>query len=288
MNKKYNKTAYTFLLFFKYILQNRIFEIDNTIDYLWNDFSISVCPETILKYIRTLKSNGVVFKRLNNKQYELKKLPVSIDFTEDEKNILFKSTELKDFYIAENLTEFKKLINKLSLFYNNEKTNLYKNLSEYNSAEVLEQYCRDKQRLKITYLKDNQETTLLVEPQELIILNKIIYLKCYNVTNKVNALINISDITDIKQSPVKNKLTYIEQCVTLKFLNKCINNYVLKENEEIINKTKNELLIKSIYYDKELFFRHILRYMDNCVIVEPQKLREEFKNYLHEIYQMYD
>ena len=72
MNKKYNKTAYTFLLFFRYILQNRIFEIDNAVEYLWTDFSISVCPETILKYIRTLKSNGVIFKRLNNKQYELK------------------------------------------------------------------------------------------------------------------------------------------------------------------------------------------------------------------------
>ncbi|MCQ2957877.1 MAG: WYL domain-containing protein [Candidatus Gastranaerophilales bacterium] len=287
MNKKINKTAYTFLLCFKYILEKRIFKIDDIIEYLENNFNIIIFSETVLKYIRTMKKAGIKFSRLNNKTYELKELPFDIDFTDEERNILFKSFEFKDFYIAGNFYDFKELIDKLNVLCKYRQTDFYKIIKAYKVASDLKKYCEDELRLKIHYDNNGQEITDIIEPKELVIISKIIYLKCYNVTQKANALININNIIRLKQTPVKNKNIFIEQFVKLTFTGKLVNTYVLKESEEIIKKTDNELIIKSYYYDKLILFKNILKYMDSCEILEPQNLREEFYNYVKEIILIY-
>ena len=63
---------------------------------------------------------------------------------------------------------------------------------------------------------------------------------------------------------------------------------VQKKGEEIIEKATDFLMIKTSYYDKLSFFKKILRYTSGCEIVSPMPLREAFRAYVQELYQMYD
>lgn len=297
MKIKINKTAYNFFLCLIFIINKKEFTVDEIINYLEEQQNITLFKETILKYIRTMKFLGFKFKRINNKSYLLKQIPLNLFDRKTQNNI----AKYKGFFEKKLLTEIeagnKLLFEKIKLFL---PENLLLKISEnnqskyiptelYENLKKLKIHCLNGLRLKICFL-DNTLTkiTHTIEPDNIHLENEEYYLKGFDVDEKCNILLNLKSIYEIKSTPRKNKYICIKNPVTIKISGKFAHTYNLKNDEKIIKKSDDCLYIESFYYEKHSFFKNILRYMENYEIVSPKELRTEFKTYLENLYQKYD
>lgn len=281
---KINKTSYCFLLVLKYIIEHNVFNIDDVLNYLELECDIFVYKETILKYIRTLRHSGFKLKKINNKIYKLTYSPFAKHIPNDEKIVI---TNLKpnEFLIDENVDKtFEKL--KIIIPEITDHLNFLK--IQDNEIKKFKKYCKEKLRLKITYTKDNALISSLVEPYELVFLDNVWKLKVYDVSNKANIFVDINNVLKVTQTPTKNKYEFKDKSVTLKFLQELSRSYTLKPNEEIIEKEDNAIYVSSTYYDKEFLFNNVLKYLGKCEIIDSQPLREDFIEYVENLYKMYD
>jgi len=296
--KKTNKTIYNFFLVFIFVMQNKIFSINEIIVHLEMNYDIVLQKETILKYIRTMKYLGFSFRRKNNEVYVLEMTPFCIENSKTEDLLLKCFRILKSFTLSGHLLQSDKFIQKLAPFLSLETKNMleieYENLLKLNNesklnVRKLKKYCNDGLQLRVKIKRENSNiSSKIVEPLDLFFLKNICFLKAFDISVKDNVFINIDEIVEIEQTPQRNKYPLIEHPVTLRFLNKLAKSYSLKEGEIITKKSEDELIVKSYYCEKMIFFNNILRYCDSCEIIAPKGLRDEFKNYLDEIYQKYD
>ncbi len=293
-----NQSAYYFFLCLEFVLFKRTFCVDEIITYLENKYNIFLFKETILKYIRTLKTLGFEFERVNNKMYKLKEVPFKITAGINEEKIILEIIEaLRNYHVSNSGYDKYNFLEKLQFFLPKDLKKIFNrrlillNYLEHKNNYMLKnikKYCKDAQRLNITYLKDGKiKQKDLVEPADIFFTKKSIYLKCFDLNQKTNILINFDWILEIVQTPLKNKYLFKKQFVTLKFSSKFAKAYTLKEGEEIIKKGLGELYVRSFYYDKTLFFKNILRYMESCEIVSPENLRKDFQKYVKDLYQIY-
>lgn len=293
MKNKINQTAYNFFLCLLFIIRKREFSIEEILLFLEQEHQILLFSETILKYIRTMKMLGFVFKKNNKTIYQLISIPFKIINDEFDFDILVKSILLsRHYYSKGSRNEKYVLLEKLKLFLPNyAKEKLLQIFGEENNIVSfnIKQYCIDAQRLNITYIKDGtDEVTQLIEPYEIVTISKKVFLRGFNLSEKTNVLLDAIFIKNIVQTPIKNKYKKIPQSAVLSFYGKFANTYSLKENEKIIKKESGSLRVECFYEDKELLFRNIFRYMQNCEIIEPESLRNDFKKYLNDLYQIYD
>jgi len=288
MNKNINKSSYYCLLVLKFILANTIFTLDDILLFLEENHHIFIYNETVLKYIRTLKFVGFKFKKINNKTYQLIELPFKLDLSSNEVDVINKCiTHFKNLSIMKNSVKDIRIFEKISMLIENTVLESKKPVVTDEKLDEFQKFCVEKLRLNIEYRYKNKICYYQVEPDELILFDNIIYLKCYNISDKNNMLLEIENIIQVKQTPVKNKFKYSTNIATLKFSLDIAKSYTIKENEKVIKEDDTGLYIQTVYYDKEMFFKHILRYMDKCEITFPQVLRKEFKEYVEELYQIY-
>ena len=295
MSKSINKTAYNFFLCLDFICKQQVFSIEDIVVYLAENHKIAIYKETILKYLRTMKFLGITLKRMNNKVYSLEKMPISFVNQKTEKLLSKIITLLENYCEVDDFMKGTDLINKLSLFLSEDVKILSAKKSVDNlqlpkiNVQKLEKYCLDKQRLEISFLDKNYgQKKSVLEPIDIIVNKNKLYLKGFDIIQKKCVLINLESVQKIKQTTIKDKHLSYKHPVTIKFLNKFACSYSLKDDEEILKKEMDALYVKSFYYDKKIFFNNILRYMENCEIVAPKGLRQEYKNYLIDLYQKYD
>lgn len=297
MKNKINKTAYIFFLCFIFITKQRSFSIEDIINHLNKNHKITLSKATILKYLRTMKFLGFKFKRSNNKIYILEQAPINLFNKQMQNNI----AKYKIFFEKKLLTEIevenKQLFEKIKIFL---PENLIKKISQnknnkyiapefYENLKNLKKYCKNGLRLKICFLNNSStKITHTIEPDNIHIENDEYYLKGFDVDKKNNVLLNLKSICEITTTPSKNKYVCLKNPVTIKISGKFSHTYNLKNDEKIIKKSDDCIYIESFYYEKTSFFKNILRYMDNCEIISPQGLRNDFKVYLENLYQKYD
>jgi len=61
----------------------------------------------------------------------------------------------------------------------------------------------------------------------------------------------------------------------------------LRENEKIIEQGKDYLVILNKFEDTTQFLRRIMKYQDNCEILYPIEIRNEFINLIDETLKIY-
>lgn len=293
MANRINKSVYNFFLCFEYILKNREFNIDDILFFIANHHHIFLYKETILKYIRTFKELGFEFERLNNKTYKLTRIPFNIFDNKEEIKTAFKCLKILNQYLVVNNLYKKMFFQKTALFSQKDFMKLFESTQKdkdykANKYSLLKEYCSNAQRLEISYLENKKNIKIIVEPINIYLTEKEEFLEVYKIAQNEVGLINFNDILEIIQLPMKNKFSFKKHSAILKFTSKFAKAYSLKEGEEKIKVERNELYVKSFYSDKQMFFKRILRYMENCEIVEPKALREEFLQYLDDLYQIYD
>ncbi|MFA6988814.1 MAG: hypothetical protein WC197_01985 [Candidatus Gastranaerophilaceae bacterium] len=253
------------------------------------------CYECVSKYINTLRHASFIIIRKNRK-YLLQNFPKSISDTNDlletlikiealSKLIYKKEDKNKQFSFIEYIKPFlsKEYGEKLDILIKNE----YDFKISKNKKMILSKFkeiCDESQKFKIKYLNDdNQVVDITCEPYDVIYKKGQIYLNVFNLNDFERKLININFIKNLQRLPLKARLYQQSKNAKLMFMDKLAKSYTLKENEKIIQKNKDFIVISTTYDDKTLFMKSILRYGDLCKIISPNHLKETYIKYLSEM-----
>jgi predicted DNA-binding transcriptional regulator YafY len=247
------------------------------------------CNECVIKYINTLKNAGFTIIRKNRK-YVLKKFPQNITEIDNMFNILIKIEELsKILHTNFSILEFLKPLlsedagEKLDLLIK-EEYDLKLSKTQKMILSKFKEICEASQRLKIEYLDDEgQISKITCEPYDVIHRSGQVYLNIFNLNDFEQKLININFVKNIQHLPTKALLNQHNKNAKLMLTDKLAKSYMLRENEKIIQKNKDFIVISTTYDDKTLFMKRILRYGEFCKIISPNHLKNTYVKYISEM-----
>lgn len=252
---------------------------------LMEHFEIS--SNTFSKYLTIIKKAGFnLVKR--NKKYKINYfknvlklsnlnisllahyLTLSLKFLPNKiTNNLFKITN--DFLSLTNLKTEEELIEKYEFFKNM--------ICENSNKEKIEKFQKcvdDKMFLKIT-TKEKKEQTLY--PVRVLAEEEKIFFIFEDTKTKTLKEILSSEI--IKMLPVERK----KYCASInetifELTGRLAKNYLLKEEERIIEASKDKIVVINSSVDKEKLFKRLIRYDVLCRIVQPAQDVENFKKFI--------
>lgn len=257
--------------------------------------------EVILKYINTLKVFGFRFAK-NKDKYILLNSPESFDFSPKDLIAIHLLEKFSSMFPEErvklNIYQFlqdleKRFSDNTRLLAHNLKRPDFKLESNYNKhakkINEYEKYCLDKQRLKITYLKNNSETSIIVEPNDIKYAEQNIYLSVYNPISAQVQDIPFESIIHVEQLPLKSNFKTLLSSVTFELKDRLAKAYKLHDGEKLLQiKTDGNIVILNQNEDHSILIRRLLRYGENCEVISPKSLREEMKELIKSIINNYN
>ncbi len=244
--------------------------------------------EAFLKYFNTFEVLGLKLKKDKTK-YGFSNAILKINLNEEEKKAL---TELIKFInkfnnkVAEEIIE--KIFLRLEKYVNlnieeilqktkEEENIICNNNVKENLIKTLKDMLYEGQNVSITYRKNNStEETITTELKEIQNINNNTFIVCYNSKLGRSKKICIDSITGLKQEPGRNKGFDYHNSVTFEIYGRLIRAYKLKEHEKAINFDSNRIVISNKKEDKDTLLLRLLKYGENCKIVTPKDLQEEF------------
>ncbi|MEI7473540.1 MAG: hypothetical protein WCK67_02070 [bacterium] len=285
-------------------------DMNKLIHELEKDINIGkyISKEVIIKYIGTLRLADIKIQKptkINDYSYTIEKAITLINLSPSDIKIfatlyfiskklsqkkIIKNTEsllstLLKFLPAEHNEIFKKYLKELSeTKYKHEI--LEKVIPEEltQKIEKLEKFCNEDMRSLVSYLlpNSNKQIELVFEPKYIKYEKTSIYLAGYNFITGEKQLLDIKNIDDIKQLPVKSKYNNILSPIIFKLRGKIAHSYRIYEGEKITEKNgfNSEITVTSYIEDKDLLLKRLLKYGDACEIIYPAYIREEVKNIL--------
>lgn len=256
--------------------------------------------EIVTKYLNTLKLLGLKIKKINNK-YTLENTLEKIDFSKEELSLIkflekySKETNHESLHtnVCETLQIIEKSFSKKTTdLLKDEKIKTYK-LKNYNpiqdiNLKAYEKYCREDLKIEIVYkdLSDNTEKKYKVTPLKIKYKKDNPLLVCYDCKENVYREFLIKNITKSIQTPQKNTKDY-PSSVTFKLKGKLAKNYVLKNEEKIIEQDKDYIIVSNTKEDRNILLRRLIRYYDKCEVLYPKEFRNSMIQKLQEIENLY-
>lgn len=271
----------------------KIIENRNNIENIYN-------KETLLKYFNTLELVGLkIRKRKEDSKYSLENLPVEINLTENEIKVLcliegyvrklYQKRLEKTF--DEFLENLERCFSKETTFiYNSIKTNnkMKTDIDFLNNASLIrqfEQYCIESQKLKIEYRNKSDESTeiFIVEPKYIEYEADRVYVLVYNPAIAQNQKLLLDNIKNITQLPQKTGANSTPNTVIFELKGRLAKSYKLKTDEKIINFSPECLIVSNFSEDKDILFKRLLKYGENCTILQPKSAQKEFLELVNKI-----
>lgn len=263
--------------------------------------------EVILKYINTLKVFGFRFIKEKDK-YVILNSPNSFDFDMNDLKAICLIEKFAEFLPEKKVrTEIDKFLQDLEKRFSDNTRVLAHNItkpdfanldfdySRYSSKIIeYENYCLEKQRLKITYKNksvDNSDDSIsvMVEPNEIKYRGKDVYLSVYNPVSAQIQDINLNLILKVEQLPLKSNPTNMLSSVTFQLKNRLAEAYKLHEGEKLLqSKPDGSVIVLSQKEDRGLLLKRLMRYGENCELISPKVLREEMKQIIRSTLNNYD
>ncbi len=248
--------------------------------------------ETLLKYFNTLGLWGIeVAREKKTGNYYLAKMPVEVNLTEKEVRTLC-YIELFVSRLGKNCFEERcyKICSEIQRSFSKESLELYKkikqenltiNLHNFYNRELLahcEKYCIEGQKLKVAYMsRTKRETEIFyVEPKEVVYEGNTVYFMVYNPKTLQNQKLILDNILRIEQLP--------QRAINFSLLNNIVfelkaplsKSYRIKSGEKIIDYGENSITVVNTSEDKDILLNRLLRYGQNCKVIQPQSFKKEF------------
>lgn len=248
--------------------------------------------EVILKYINTLKVFGFRFSKVKGK-YSLLNSPNQFEFSDKELKVVYLIEYLSKIFpegkIHAEINEFLQELEKN--FSNNTRLRAHNfvkpkifdiefDYSKYSKQiEEYERYCIDRQRIKVTYRKQNNtEISVMVEPNEIKYQGHEVYLGVYNQLSAQLQDINLKSIVKVEQLPLKSNSTRMLSSIIFMLKDRLAKSYRLHDGEKLLEiKSDGSILILNQLEDRTLLLRRLMRYGANCEVVSPKTAREDMK-----------
>ena len=243
---------------------------------------------TFYRYIQYIKESGFIIKNKKGfyKIYAFRKKDI-LD-KKDEMifaNILFLAqnylSKQKSSTILETMTntlqnyEEKSYTNIKNLFDELKIQNLKQDIK--NKIEQFQNYINCNKIVEIT-TKNNKN--FLIKPKEIIFEKDEAFVKFFDKKEKTDNIISLNSIKKViimEENIITNNNT-TETIFELN--NKLSKSYILKENERIVDKYPNKLIVANSSNNKKDLFKRLLRYDVYCKILFPKQDVESFKNFV--------
>lgn len=298
MNKpeKKHDTGLRILEVLKILLEKNLSKTELIEKLKENDLVENVySQEAFLKYFNTFELSGLKLNRFQGK-YSLNNALLKINLSKKEQEMLIllinSITKLNNKSEEEIMRNFFLKINKyIDIDLNNELDNIInKETSIQNSnirnniIETLKHLIYEEQKVNITYKKtDNTEETDTFELKEIIEKDNCIYVVCYSPLLGRNRKININSIKSLNQLPQKISGVCYLNSIVFEVYGRLASLYRLKPSEKVIDFSNNHLTISNTEEDKDSLLLRLLKYGENCKIIRPKSLQEEFINLTNDI-----
>ncbi len=244
--------------------------------------------EAFIKYFNTLQLAGLETD-CDKYKYKLKNALIKLDLTAKEQKILSElvdNIELLNNKKSENAV--KSLFLRLDKYTDIEIAEILKekalseNLTDNrntkrNIISALKNYINDNQKVIIRYRKsDTVLKTISTEVRGLYERNGTIYVVCYDAKTARNQKINLNKIVELKHHPEKASESVYLNSVVFELYGRLSKTYKLKPSEVCFEFTNNSMTISNSEEDKDMLLLRLLKYGENCKILRPQYLQEEF------------
>lgn len=251
--------------------------------------------EVFHKYFNTFDMLGLKIKRQGNK-YSLSNSIFKVDLSKKEEkaliNLVKSIKKLNDKSLEEIICKLIYKIDKcvdvdlnavLNKTLEDEKL-LYNNNIKQNDILTLKNMLYEEQSVCIEYRrKSNVIEKIVVELKEIIEKDNKKYVLCYNPSIGRNKRICIDSIISVKQLPKKVSGVCFLNSVVFEVYGRLASLYKLKPSEKVIDFSNNHLTISNTEEDKDTLLLRLLKYGENCKIVRPKSMQEDFINLTNEI-----
>ena len=307
---KFSGSAYRILVLIKK-LANKTYSFDEIVDILTTD---EVAPkyitnDSIQKYLSTIRETGGEVRKVYANgvyKFSLEKFPFSFKLTEKSPHILSTLKKNIQNLHQKQLNEvFERVLNKILKYVETDKkaqiiercSNVTYSPAEYKRynkhtelIKKLEQTCIDNQRVTLIYKSptEDEEIKILLEPKMLKYKKNKIYFIGYNAMSCERQGYLLDFIKEVRQSPQKSKYSNMTTPVTFKLKGRLAKGYRLYEDEKTIEKVnEDEIIVANYQEDRESLIQRILKYGENCEILTPEYLRENYIKILDDIEKNY-
>lgn len=295
-----NLTGVRLLLIFALLLEaprsaeeiNEFFKKNN---YPNHAFSI----DTLRNDLKALRDAGCVISRAdksNDFKYKLTSHPFELDVTLDiAKSIAKIYNRLYPNLSITQLLQFEKLFNTLAL-YSKEDTvaeylkgiSLIKNINKdiLNDLVKAQQSCR---KISFIYKSSTGKIKMDFIVESVEIRSKKLYISgyCFNFKNNSFLLVSkiVSPITFYLQQELISEYT---QTVTYELKNYSFENYCQGEQEKVLMRKSDKILVEYKSDNEFKLLQKILSYGDDCTVVAPLEFRQKVINTLKEMQRLYE
>ena len=294
--EKNHDTGLRILEVLKILLEKNLSKIELIEKLKENDSVENVySQEAFLKYFNTFELSGLKLNRFQGK-YSLNNALLKTNLSKKEQelfilliNSIKKLNNKAEEEIMKNL--FLKIDKYVDLDINNELNNIIKQETHIQSSnirnnviETLKNLIYEGQRVSIIYKKkDNTEETDIFELREIIEKDNCFYVVCYNPILGRNRKINIDSIISLKQLPQKASGVCHLNSIVFEVYGRLAALYKLKPSEKVLDFSNNHLTISNTEEDKDTLLLRLLKYGENCRIIRPKSVQEEFIKLADEI-----
>lgn len=133
---------------------------------------------------------------------------------------------------------------------------------------------KDAKRQVVVYTRKMEEIKIV--PYDYEWKKNKIFLKYFDESNDLKEIL-IDDIVRIDSSKEEFKIIEKKELI-FELYGKLAKSYLLKEDERVVDFTKEKLVIANSSQDKQMLFRRLLRYDILCKVIFPKADVLEFKN----------
>lgn len=245
--------------------------------------SLNIKSSTFYKHLEAIKNAGFEIRR-NNEDYELVKFKKIIKFAKYELGILGYLLLICDVMLGDkSAKKTKEVLLKIIHLSDKEDYLAIQKLYENYKLKVFEDCYSEKISKLDNYLKGNKNIEILTKNNEIYSFeNSSIDWKKENFyitfkdkkRKKSIALENVVKISEQNNNEVIEIIPKNE--IIFEIYGKLMKSYLLRDDERIIDNTKDKLVVASSNPDKLTLFRRLLRYDVLCKIVFPKSDVQQF------------
>ena len=251
----------------------------------------NIMPETYLKYFLTMDCAGLTIEK-KDKKYTLSSFFQKTELSEEELKvfkIICDNFKLGCSYKEKEI--FTEFFGKIMKFLNNnDRVAFSKILNDFqeqntanseiqNSLSDYENYLSSGQKLKIS----SKNKSFICEPKKIEISNGKIYFTVYDIKTMNLKRILIDSINNIEILPLRATGSVMTQSAVFEVYGRLIENYRLRDNEKVENFNETSKTIVATNFDKDELLKRLLKYGENCKIIRPKFLQQEFLSMLNDI-----
>ena len=244
----------------------------------------NVAQSTFYKHLKVIRDAGFEVKNKNNR-FKMTTYKKEYLFSQNELNIFCYLLMIAQITLPEyKINEFKSAIDEiLSLSTKEMALEFEEKYESYKMATIAEYYGEKIEAIK-KYFTTEKQIIIITKKKKEIFLKPLnfewkkdkIYLKYKDSENEIKN-IALNEIVKVTEKE-RNKSFMKEKEVVFELYGRLADCYLLKDNERVIEGTKEKLVIANSDKDKDELFRRLLKYDTLCKVIFPAEDVEDIKN----------